>query len=117
MELTRALRNHGIPVTENRNEASSLLRILKHKGDSRVLSVVPSTGKVAEMELHQEVQFSLSDASGEELVAPQRIRLLRSYLNTETETLGKLHEADVLSKEMRQELTEMIIRRLRSNLR
>jgi LPS-assembly lipoprotein len=117
IQLTRALRKNGVQMTEHRDEAASLLRILNNQSDSRVLSVVPSTGKVAEIELHQEILFSLSDTSGNELVSPQRVSVLRAYLNTETETLGKLHEADVLSKEMRQELAQMIVRRLQSNLR
>jgi LPS-assembly lipoprotein len=117
MELAQALRNNGIQLAENRNEASSLLRILETQTDSRVLSVVPSTGKIAEIELHHEVQFTLLDTSGNELVPRQRIRVQRAYLNTEEEVLGKLREGEVLRKEMRQELAQKILRRLQSSLR
>jgi LPS-assembly lipoprotein len=117
LELARAFRSNGIPLTEDRNEASSRLRILKNQADSRILSVVPETGKVAEIELHHEVQFTLLDTSGEELVPPQRISVLRAYFNTEGEMLGKQREGQTLRKEMRQELAQKMIRRLQSHLR
>jgi LPS-assembly lipoprotein len=117
MELARALRSNGVPLTEDRNEASSLLRILKNQADSRTLSVVPDTGKVAEIELHHEVLFTLIGTSGEELVPPQKIRVLRAYLDTEDEVLGKQREGEVLRKEMRRELADKMLRRLQSHLR
>jgi outer membrane lipopolysaccharide assembly protein LptE/RlpB len=117
MELARTFRSNGVSLTEDRNEASSRLRILKNQADSRILSVVPETGKVAEIELHHEVLFTLTDTSGEELVPPQKISVLRAYFNTEGEMLGKQREGETLRKEMRQELARKILKRLQSHLR
>jgi LPS-assembly lipoprotein len=78
---------------------------------SQVLSV-GTTGKVSEYLLRYEVSFRLLDAEGKERLAPQTIRLQRSYTFDPLNVLAKEREEKDLAHEMRTDAAGQIVRRL-----
>jgi LPS-assembly lipoprotein len=110
VEMTRTLRANGIEVVEEQGEAAAVLRIRNHRLDSRVLSVKSDTGKAAEYELHNYMHFDLVDPVGNELVAPQKVSITRTYL---TQRYGIL---DDWRKDMRRDLINQMLRRLHTHL-
>jgi LPS-assembly lipoprotein len=71
---------------------------------------------VAEYELHEGTSFELVSANGDSLVPPQEISSLMTYLNPETEVLGKQQEEEALRDDMRRDLANKIMRRLQAQL-
>jgi LPS-assembly lipoprotein len=110
VDMVRILRSHGIEVVEEQGEAAALLRIRNHNFNSRVLSVKSDTGKAAEYELHNYMHFDLVDPAGNELVAPQKVSITRTYL---TQRYGVL---DDWRNEMRRDLINQMLRRLQIHL-
>jgi LPS-assembly lipoprotein len=117
MELGRSLAGSGVEVAEQQNKAGAVLRILNHTSNKRVLSVIGSTGKVAEYELQEALEFDMVDARGQELFPPQRVEVLRSYTNREDEVLGKRREEETLRKEMRRDLASRMLNHMQANLK
>jgi LPS-assembly lipoprotein len=71
---------------------------------------------VAEYELHEGATFSLIAADGHELVKEQIVSITSTYLNSETEVLGKQQEEGTLRKDMQRDLASQIMRRLEAQL-
>ena len=110
VDMVRILRANGIEVVEEQGEAAALLRIRNRRFDSRVLSVKSDSGKAAEYELHNYMHFDLVDPVGNELVAPQKVSIIRTYL---TQRYGIL---DDWRQEMRRDLINQMLRRLQIHL-
>ncbi len=115
IELSQMLHGNGIQVNKERASARSILQIRNHQSERRVLSV-DGNAKVAEYELHETIQFSLIDTQGELLVTEQKVSVLRNYINTEDQVLGKQQEEEVLRQEMRRDLAGRVIRILQTQL-
>ncbi len=114
-ELRRGLENVGARVTQERAEASAVLRLLKERFDRRVLSV-GSTGKVTEYELTYQVRFDVLDAEGESLMEDQTLNLVRGYLNDESQVIGKADEEGLIREEMRRDAVRLMFYRMRAQL-
>jgi LPS-assembly lipoprotein len=80
-----------------------------------VLSV-DGNGNVAEYELHEGVRFALVAADGSALVKSQIVSAITTYLNTETQVLGKQQEEGTLRKDLQRDLASQIMRRLQVQL-
>lgn len=115
-ELAHQVKSNTVQVTRERETASTMLRITSYRQQSRPLSV-NRAGKMVQTELRHSLSFGLLDASGKTLVPMQNIKVVRSYINTEEQKLGKTTEADQLTKEMQRELARMIILRIRAQLK
>ena len=111
--LSQQLRASDINVVQG--NANAYLRIKAYESDRRVLSV-DGNGKVAEYELHEGAVFDLIASTGVALVREQRVSTKLTYLNSETEVLGKQQEEEILRRDMRRNLADRIIRRLDSQL-
>lgn len=99
----------GARITE-RAEAP-LLVLSGERIASQVLSV-GTTGKVSEYLLRYEVSFRLLDAEGKERLAPQTIRLQRSYTFDPLNVLAKEREEQDIVRAMRSDAAGQIVRRL-----
>lgn len=88
-----------------------VLVLFGERADGQVLSV-GATGKVSEYLLRYEVSFRLLDAEGKERLAPQTIRLQRSYTFDPLNVLAKEREEQSLKREMRADAAGQIVRRL-----
>ncbi len=115
-EISNRLQSDTVQVTRERGEAKTMLNISRYKTQNRTLSV-DGSGKVAQTELRHTLDFTLIDASGATLVPTQSIVVVRDYINTEEQKLGKVTEADQLSEGMRQELARQIITRIQAQLK
>ena len=116
VELVQLLESSATATTADGEAAASTLQISNYSSDRRVLSV-DGSGKVAEYELREGVQFQLVNATGTELVAAQPVSVIQSYINTEDEVLGKQQEEGILRTAMRRDLAGQIMRRLQSQLK
>ena len=118
--MARALRVEleaaGGRIVESSEHASAVLHIVREISENRILSV-GSTGKASEYELFNEVVFSLSDAEGKVLIAPQTLRMTRDLVFDETVLLGKISEAEGIHRQMRRNLARQIIIRIGAGLR
>ncbi len=115
-ELSHRLKSNTVQVTEERKEANTMLRISSYRKKSRTLSV-DGSGKVAQTELRHTLSFDLLDASGETLVPKQDIKVVRNYINTEEQKLGKTTEARQLTEGIQQELARIITLRIQAHLK
>lgn len=118
--MARSLRSEleiaGANVLENRDTATAILVIHQERSENRVLSV-GSSGRATEYELFDEVSFSLQDADGESLVAPETLRQTRDLVFDENELLGKVSEAEGIHRQMRASLARQIITRIAASMR
>lgn len=119
-EIGRALRAElaagGARIVERKDAASAVLWLRGYRADQRILSV-GRRAKATEYELFEEINFSLLDAEGRELLAPQTLRTTRDYVFDEARLLGKVEEAEELRREMRSNLARQMLDRIRAGLR
>jgi LPS-assembly lipoprotein len=110
-ELRIELRSAGAELTDDRADASVLIRILNEHFQRRVLSV-GSAGRASEYELFQEVTFAVEDPQGEVLLGPQTLRMTRDLVFDDTQLLGKVGEAEVIRRQMQRDLARQIMTRI-----
>ena len=110
-ELYRQLKIAGSEIVPSATESAYLLHISDVEADTRLLSV-NSRNKAVEFELIESATFGLRSTAGQQLVAPQRIKVLRIQYRPELEVLGSNREAELLRQDMREELAGRIIQRL-----
>ncbi len=115
-ELKGSLRDAGAKLVQEPPLEGAVLKIIEVTDDRRVLSVNSITGKVLEYELNYGVRFSLADGRGKTLVEPQTINLTRDFRFSDTEVLGKSVEEAQLKREMRREMVQHLLRRLRAQV-
>ena len=114
--LVLLLESGGISVAPGRDSASSVLKLSGEQFHRRVLSVDSDTGKQREFELVYQVAFEVTGAGGEELLAKQKVTLLRDYIFDPNAVLGKSREEAVLHAEMRRDAAARIVRRVSASL-
>lgn len=112
VDLRRALRSADAELAADPAVAEAVLTISGENRSRRVLSV-GANGKVQEYELHYAVTFSISDASGTELLPARTASQTRAYAFDETDVLAKQSEEGLLYRDMRRDVIGEILRRLR----
>jgi len=115
-ELAHRLKSNTVQVTSDRKQAKTMLRISSYRKKSRTLAV-DGSGKVAQTELLHTLSFNMLDAAGRTLVPQQNIKVVRNYINTEEQKLGKTTEADQLTEGMYKELARIITVRVQAHLK
>lgn len=105
--LKRGLEANGASVLASPDKASATLAIIRNDLQRQVLSV-GSIGKVQEYALQYRLQFQVTDASGEVLLPPQSLELVRRYRFDERSLLSAGEQETLL----RQVLVEEMIRRI-----
>ena len=110
-ELYRQLQIAGAETAPSAAEAAYILHISDVDRESRLLSV-NSRNKAVEYELIESATFGLRSKAGQQLVAPQRVTVLRIQYRPELAVLGSDREAELLRQDMREELAGRIIQRL-----
>ncbi len=115
--LERRVRDRSLSLTNDRNEASVLVRLTDEVVARRILSV-QSTGRVSEYELRHSVNMLVARGVDGEVARydpdqpPNRVTVLREYTYDNTGVLGKEDEASILREEMRDELARHLLLRL-----
>ncbi len=110
-DFADALRTHGVRVTEDRAEATAVLRILENNRGRDILSVNTS-GKVLEYELRQTIQFSIMTAENLPVVEPQTVTLTRSYLYRSADVLSSEREKVAVRNSLQKNLVNMAMLRV-----
>jgi LPS-assembly lipoprotein len=109
--LNRGLKFNGVNVLESYEEGASVLTILEHKIDRRVLSV-GGNAKVSEYELHGVIRYQVTDDKGEVISKAQSVEAYRDYRFDENQVLAKAEEEEQLRDELEQQLIQSLLRRL-----
>lgn len=110
-ELYRQLKIAGAEIAPSAAEGTYILQISDVDRDRRLLSV-NSRNRAVEYELIESATFGLRSKAGQQLVAPQRVTVLRIQYRPELAVLGSDREAVLLRQDMREELAGRIIQRL-----
>jgi len=115
-ELRHTLRLSSVEVVPEPQQARAKIRILDESFKSRVLSV-DGTGKVIEKELRYRVEFDVTDTAGAALLPRQVINVARAQINPDVEVLGKQQEETLIRRDMQQDISGRILRRIQAQLR
>ncbi|MBK1702573.1 hypothetical protein CKO41_11395 [Thiococcus pfennigii] len=114
--LLDRLQGSQVRITEDRQAARAVVRILSENRDSRV-AAVDRNGKVLAYDLGLQVTFDALDAAGAPLVPAQQVTLMRTFDNPDIEVLGKREETEMVYRDMEEEAADRLVLRLRAALR
>ncbi len=102
--------------TDNRNNATAIVRLLGEQSSRRVLTV-KRTGKAQEFEFHYSYRFELRDAQGKTLMTPQTVSVTRDFLFDATDVVGNRRDAALLEERMMRDAVQIMVRRVRAQVR
>ncbi|MDM0036567.1 LPS assembly lipoprotein LptE [Variovorax sp. J22P271] len=112
--LRRQLRAAGtvevLPV-DQADKAEAVLEILGENRNNIVLSTTPD-GQVRELQLILTLRFRVRGQGGKELLGPTEIRQSRDITYNETAALAKEGEAELLYRDMQNDIAQQVLRRL-----
>lgn len=107
-ELRRDLEALGIAVRDNANDAQYSLVVLDQKSRKRT-ATLSGRARISELELIEEVQFTVLAQDGSEVIPPATVRDDRVFEYNEDDVLAADDEAQLLRREMRANLVRQII--------
>lgn len=110
--LSELLVANQVTLANSPGAAQLLINILSYDEDRRVVSIGDNT-LVTEYELIAEADFSIEDAQGNLVLPESEVSVIRAYQFDQNNVLGKAEEERLIQTEMRRELAQQIIRRLR----
>jgi LPS-assembly lipoprotein len=113
--LYQTLRINGVPTTMDSKVAAVVLRIYSEGHGTRV-SALNAQGKVIGDELSFHVTFDAVRRDGLPFLERQSIENTRDYVNPQVEVLGKSEEAEMIRRDLEQDMAEQILGRLRARL-
>lgn len=90
---------------------AALLRIHSERFDRRVLAV-DERARVSEYELELRISFSLSDASGKELLGNEEFALSRDYAFDELAAIGASQEEALIREELTRDAARRVLQRI-----
>jgi LPS-assembly lipoprotein len=102
-----------VTIADAPSKADLVITLNSEQFDRRVLSVDANTGKVREFELGYEVTLSATH-QGREILATQKLELLRDFTFDETAVLGTFQEEAVLRRELAEDAADMALRRIQA---
>ena len=108
--LTDALTAQGVELTESRDDAGAVLRILEDASGQRVLSV-SARNTPQEYEVFYAVAITL-EAGGAALIDNEFLVATRSYSYDPTQVLGMSAEEQVLREALAEDLARRVLRRI-----
>jgi LPS-assembly lipoprotein len=110
-DMQRALISNNISVTKSAAEANYSIKLLGERSERRAASI-GGDALASEYELTMEVDYSI-DRGEETLLEKDTARTIRTYDYNRNQVLGSSGEEDIIKAEMRNELIQQIVRRLR----
>jgi LPS-assembly lipoprotein len=110
-DFAEVLRARGVKVTEVREEATAVLKIISNKIEKEVLSV-NTAGRVLEYELRQTIQFSVMTADKLPLLEPQTVSMSREYLFSSSQVLSREREDLAVRHTLQQNLVNLAMLRI-----
>jgi LPS-assembly lipoprotein len=110
--VVQALERAGVEAsTEGPPTGKAVLNVVSEKWGSLPISV-DQYGRAQEFTLRYAVVFSFTKADGSVFVPKQVVELARDYVSSPTSPTGAESEVDLLTKEMRKDMTAAILRRI-----
>lgn len=113
-DFNRALRDSlqasGARLTNNENEATAVVKIIRDESGQRVLTV-SGRNTPEEYEVFYTIEYSVNGRT-EELIAPEKLELTRDYSYDETAVLAKQKEQSILREALARDLAGQVVRRL-----
>lgn len=110
--LRDSLRASGARLTDRREDATAVVRIIKDQSGQRVLSV-SARNTPEEYEVFYTIEYSVAGRTAE-LIEPQKLELTRDYSYDETAVLAKQREQAILREALARDLAGLVVRRLAS---
>jgi LPS-assembly lipoprotein len=114
-ELSRALRDRAERAGvswRDRDEANFVIRLGTERFERRNLTI-GTNARAAEFELQMTASLAVVDASGMELMPATDVSTYRVFTNDPENIAGKAEEARLTREEMREELAQQMLRKLR----
>jgi len=111
-EIVGILQSNGVALSRDMSSADLVISLLSFKEDRRVSSVNSST-IVREYELTAEAEYEIKNAAGEILLAPDVAQLSRNYSFDQNAVISAGEEESIIKRELRLEVAQQIVRRLR----
>jgi LPS-assembly lipoprotein len=108
--LRESLQASGARLTNNEDEATAVVKIIKDVSGQRVLTV-SGRNTPEEYEVFYSIEYSVNGRT-EELIAPEKLELTRDYSYDETAVLAKQKEQAVLREALARDLAGQVVRRL-----
>lgn len=110
-DLEQSLRRAGAVMAPKDATDVARLVVASERWSNAPLSV-DQFGRAQEYTLRYAVTFSFEDAQGEVIVPQQALDLSRDYVSVPTQSDGTEGEREILSRELRREMTASILRRI-----
>jgi LPS-assembly lipoprotein len=111
-ELTRALDVYGVEVVTSAAAADYSVVIVDFR-QNRFVGTLNASGRVAEYQLNEDVDFLIANASGTPLTNLFTASVERHYEIEERDLLSSENEERLIKQEMRQEIVRQILNRLK----
>lgn len=109
--LKKALKEQGIQIVTDAEDAELQLELLKEENEQRILSL-SGTGVVREYELYYRIQYRTKLASDATWTLPIIMEGRRDYTYNDANLLAKQAEQKLLSDSMQTDVLNGIMRRL-----
>ena len=109
--LKRQIRASGTRVAESRDDASVAFLPAGELRDTVILSL-SSGGRVREKRLRYRYAYRIVDIKGRDLVPQGYVELSRDVAYSDSATLAKTQEEDLLWRDMENDLVQQLMRRL-----
>ena len=111
-ELTRALDVYGVEVVTSAAAADYSVVIVDFR-QNRFVGTLNASGRVAEYQLNEDVDFLIANATGTPLTNLFTASVERHYEIEERDLLSSENEERLVKQEMRQEIVRQILNRLK----
>ena len=111
-ELTRALDVYGVAVVTSAAAADYSVVIVDFR-QNRFVGTLNASGRVAEYQLNEDVDFLIANATGTPLTNLFTASVERHYEIEERDLLSSENEERLIKQEMRQEIVRQILNRLK----
>ncbi len=104
--------SYGGVKLATKTDAQVILELINESFDRRVLSVDPDTGKVREVEVALQVDFSVRAKDGTLLSPLERLNWVQDFVFDENSLLGTIEQESTIKRELSQDAAATILRRL-----
>ena len=111
-ELTRALDVYGVEVVTSAAAADYSVVIVDFR-QNRFVGTLNASGRVAEYQLNEDVDFLIANATGTPLTNLFTASVERHYEIEERDLLSSENEERLIKQEMRQEIVRQILNRIK----
>lgn len=112
LEIKRSIQaGTNARVVDDAKAAAAQLQFSEESRRKEILSLT-SAGRVNEYRLYYRVRFRVSDAKGDEFLAPVTIQLFRDMTYDDSQVLAKEAEEQLLFRDMQSDMAQQVLRRI-----